>query len=468
MTKRAIWWIRRDFRFEDNPALVAAAQAGEVIPLFIRDPGVDALGAAAKWRLGQGLSHLAKAISAQGGTLLLRSGPALTVLRDVIAEQNASGLHYGRLYDPDSIARDTVVKSTLRQDGFEVQSHPGHLLFEPPAVSTKTGGHYRVFTPYWRAVKDLPMRTCLAPPKVRWRAVAQSETLATWGLGAAMHRGAVVLAHYAQVGAQAARDMLGQMIAGKLVHYEKGRDFPSQDVTSGLSEPLTYGEISPLIIWRALEPFWQHGTPGAEKFLKELVWREFAAHLYFHEPHLSTRCHRAEWDDFPWQNDPDHPDLIAWQRGMTGVPLVDAGMRELYVTGRMHNRIRMVAASYLTKHLLMDWRHGLAWFADTLTDWDPASNALGWQWVAGCGPDAAPYFRVFNPQGQAEKFDGSGAYVNRWIAEGRGAPNAGALRYFEAVPKRWRLDPSQAYPAPRASLAEGRQRALSAYESFKM
>jgi deoxyribodipyrimidine photo-lyase len=254
---------------------------------------------------------------------------------------------------------------------------------------------------------------------------------------------------------------------GRSRNYRTARDFPGRAATSRLSENLTLGEIGPRRVWwrvqRLLEQ--ERGHRGAEHFLKELAWRDFAHHLIFHTPEIATGNWRAEWDAFPWRD--DNEDAERWRRGLTGEPLVDAGMREMYVTGTMHNRARMIVASYLTKHLMTHWRVGLAWFEACLIDWDPASNALGWQWVAGSGPDAAPYFRVFNPATQAEKFDPDESYRRRFVAELTDAPGEDARAWFDAVPRSWKLDPEAAYPEPMIDLKAGRQRALDAYERHR-
>ncbi|MFU8779122.1 MAG: cryptochrome/photolyase family protein, partial [Roseovarius sp.] len=252
---------------------------------------------------------------------------------------------------------------------------------------------------------------------------------------------------------------------GAIADYKEARNFPAVDATSNLSENLTYGEISPRQCWHAGQRALQVGANGAEHWLKELVWREFAYHLMFHTPHILSGNWRTDWDAFPWSDDAEHPEVMAWKQGRTGEPFVDAAMREMYVTGKMHNRARMIVASYLTKHLMTDWKIGLNWFADCLTDWDPASNAMGWQWAAGCGPDAAPYFRVFNPETQLDKFDPQGSYTRRWIAEGQRTPPDTALDYFKAIPRHWGLGPAMAYPGRIVDLARGRQRALEAYEA---
>lgn len=466
MTDRPlILWFRRDLRLSDHPMLARAAASGRpLIPLFICDAQVEALGAAAQWRLGLGLAHFSGVLAGIGSRLVLRRGDALAVLEAVIAETGASGVLWQRMYDPVSVARDTAVKAALRGKGVQAESFPGALLIEPWQVATGQGGYYKVYTPFWRAVSGrgfpapVPAVTALRPPAV-WPA---SDRLGDWQLGAAMRRGAAVCLPYQRVGEAKALARLDEFIDVAVGRYGQARDFPGQvGATSGLSENLAWGEIGPRTIWAAGQRALQMAAAGAEQFCKELVWREFAYHLMHHSPQILTQSWREGWQDFPWRG--DNSDAEIWRRGLTGEPFVDAAMRELYVTGRMHNRARMIVGSYLTKHLLTDWRVGQAWFADTLTDWDEAANAMGWQWVAGCGPDAAPYFRVFNPAGQAEKFDADGAYRKRWIAELSARPGPHALAYFKAVPRAWRLDPKAAYPAPLIELAAGRERALAAY-----
>jgi deoxyribodipyrimidine photo-lyase len=290
-----------------------------------------------------------------------------------------------------------------------------------------------------------------------------SDRLEDWGLEAAMDRGADVVRPHLTVGEAAAQGRLGAFMAHRVADYDTDRDLPGVDGTSGLGENLTLGEISARTCWHAGLEAMRQGKEGAETFLTELVWREFAHHLAWHTPHITDGNWKPEWDAFPWNADADHPDVIAWQRGRTGIRFVDAAMREMYVTGSMHNRGRMIVGSYLCKHLMSHWRIGQAWFADCLRDWDPASNAMGWQWVAGSGADAAPYFRVFNPVTQLDRFDRNRAYVDRWIAEGKRNPDPMALAYFDAVPRQWALDPGASYPDPVVGPAEGRQRALDAY-----
>ena len=462
-------WFRQDLRLSDHPALSAAVRSGRpIIPVFIRDSLVDGLGAAPKWRLGLGLAALAQNLERKDSKLVLRSGPALDVLKALITETGAREVYWSRAYDPDAIARDTDIKSALTELGLTAKSFAGHLLFEPWTVATKTGAPFRVFTPMWRAVaqRDVPSpdpapERLAAPP--HWPA---SEHLGDWGLGHAMRRGAGIVGQYVQAGETAAEARLDAFME-RLDAYPAQRDALADDGTSHLSEYLALGEIGPRTVWHRVKGAALIGSTGADAFLRQLVWREFAYHLMYHTPHLLTRNWRQEWDGFPWNEDIETPEVRAWMTARTGIPVVDAGLREMYVTGRMHNRARMIVASYLTKHLMTHWKIGMDWFADCLVDWDAASNAMGWQWVAGSGPDAAPFFRIFNPQTQAEKFDPAGAYVRRWVAEGQRDPPETALAYFEAIPKSWSLSPNDAYPRPVVDLKVGRERALAAYEGRK-
>ncbi|MET4127068.1 deoxyribodipyrimidine photo-lyase [Roseovarius sp. MBR-6] len=459
-------WLRRDLRLGDHPALLAAcAGGGPVVPVFIHDESVSALGAAAKWRLGLSLASLARELEARGSRLILRRGAARDVLLALAEELDAAAVHWSRLYDPETIARDSAIKTALKARGIEAQSHNSHLLFEPWTVETGTGGFYRVYSPMWRAVKDRDVPGPMAAPSriPAPDAWPLSERLDDWQMGAAMRRGAAVCLPHQCVGEAAAQDRLAEFVGGAIGPYKDARNNPGISGTSGLSENLTYGEISPRTCWHAGLRALHEGAQGAEHWLKELVWREFAYHLMYHTPEILARNWRREWDAFAWTQG-RAGDVLRWKQGRTGVPFVDAAMREMYVTGKMHNRARMNVASYLTKHMMVHWTVGRDWFAQCLTDWDPASNAMGWQWVAGCGPDAAPYFRIFNPETQLAKFDPDGAYARAWIAEGQMRPSQTALSYFDAIPESWGLRPEDAYPAPLVGLAEGRKRALEAYE----
>lgn len=463
-------WFRRDLRLGDHPALVAACDSGRpIIPVFIHDEVVETHGAAPKWRLGLGVAKFAETLSQKGSKLILRRGKALDVLRDLIRETGAGTVYWSRLYDPASKARDTGVKAALKEDGIEAKSFDGHLLFEPWTVETKTGDFYKVYTPMWKSVKDRDVPGDLAAPSriATPESWPKSDKLEDWRMDAAMERGAKIVLPYTNVGEAAASARLGNFIAHWVGGYARNRDLPSVKGTSGLSENLTYGEISPRRCWHAGMRALHEGKGDAEVFLKELVWREFAYHLVYHTPKITSENWKGDWDGFPWNEDERLAEVKAWKRGRTGIDFVDAAMREMYVTGTMHNRGRMIVASYLTKHLLCHWKIGMHWFEDCLIDWDPASNAMGWQWSAGSGPDATPYFRVFNPVTQLDKFDRNRDYVSSWIAEGHSNPSETALSYFEAIPKSWGMSPTDPRPDPIVTPEEGRTRALEAYGGWK-
>ena len=463
----ALVWFRRDLRLSDHPALRAALDTGgPVIPVFVLDPETEAIGAAAKWRLGLSLADFDNRLRHLGSRLILRRGDAPQVLATLAGETGAAEVHWSRLYAPETVARDRAVKTRLRDAGLTAKSHPGFLLHEPWAIETKAGDPFKVFTPFWKTIgplgapEPLPAPRRLPAPDT-WPA---SERLDDWDLAAGMDRGAAVVARHVCVGETAARARLDAFLDGPVGRYRRDRDRPDLEATSRLSENLTYGEISPRTIWHATTRARENGAKATDAFLRQLAWREFAWHLHWHAPDFATRNWRREWDGFPWRN--DNAQAERWRRGLTGEPMVDAGMREMFVTGTMHNRVRMLVASYLTKHLLTDWRVGRAWFEQCLIDWDPASNALGWQWTAGSGPDAAPFFRIFNPALQAERFDPDGAYRRRFLP-GEGTPHPDAAAYFDAVPRSWRLDPDAPRPGPLVDLASGRREALAAYEDFR-
>lgn len=463
-----ILWFRRDLRLADNPMLDAAARTGRpLIPVFVHDDVVANAPVAPRWRWGLGVERFARALAEAGSRLTLRSGAAEDVLPALAQETGAQDVWWTRLYDRDARERDEEAADALNAAGIGTRDWHGHLLHEPWTIETKTGGPYRVYSPMWRAVKDRAVDApAPAPRSLRgtneWPA---SEDVSDWDMGVAMDRGAEVVAGHLTVGETAARGRLDRFLAERVERYDRMRDVPGTDGTSGLSENLTYGEIGPRTVWHAALAGREVGelNDGETTFLKEIVWREFAYHLLHHWPDLPERSWRREWVRFPWRG--DNEEAEAWRRGRTGMRFVDAAMREMHVTGTMHNRGRMIVASYLTKHLMTDWRIGHDFFADHLIDWDVANNALGWQWAAGCGPDASPYFRVFNPEGQLEKFDPDGDYAAKWIAEGQDHPPETARAFFEAVPRRWGLSSGDAYPAPIVGAAEGRQRALDAYEA---
>ena len=447
MPHPSIVWFRDDLRLADNPALRAAIERDEpIIGLYVLDEesdGIRPLGGAARWWLHQSLASLGERLRDKGGQLILRRGPAARVVADTVSDAGATAVFWNRRYGGVEREVDAHLKASLREDGVEVASFAASLLFEPWTVQTGSGTPYSVFTPFWRACRALPPPRAPLPepreingPKAR----AASDDLENWQLLPTKPDWAGGLRETWEPGEPAARARLREFLRDDLADYDKARDEPAAGVTSGLSPRLRWGELSPYTVWhQAIE---SGGEAG--RFLSELGWREFAAHTLFSHPDLATKNLRREFDAFPWPHlDPMH--LEAWQQGRTGYPLVDAGMRELWHTGVMHNRIRMVTASFLIKNLLIDWRLGEQWFWDTLVDADGASNAFNWQWVAGSGADAAPYFRIFNPELQATKFDPHGQYIARWAPE-------------------YRVDSSDEPAEPIVDLAESRKTALGAYE----
>ncbi len=469
MAKPTILWIRKEFRLADNPALTEAlAHGGPVIVVFILDSVTHGTGgAAAQWRLGQAIAAFAQVLENKGQRLILRRGESLTTLRTLIAETGAKRVVWGRHYDKASRERDTRIKTALREDGIEAKSVCTHLLFEPWSIQTKTGGPYRVYSPFKRACferedrigEPLPAPTNLAAPD-DW---PNSESLNDWALGTAMNRGGAIVGQYANIGEGAALERLEGFVP-IASDYNEGRDALGYTGTSRLSENYAWGEISARTAWHRIRAsIMRSAKPdkGFVVYLQELLWREFAYHLLFHYPDLATDNWREEWNAFPWRADND--DAERWRRGETGIPGVDAAMRELYATGYMHNRMRMLTASFLTKHLMTDWRVGEAWFRECLTDYDPASNAMGWQWVAGSGPDATPFFRIFNPETQIGKFDKQGRYISRWLD----ADSVDAQNFFAAIPRSWGMTAADTRPEPLISLKQGRERALAAYKDMR-
>ena len=431
MNGPTIVWFRHDLRLDDNPALVAAAARGAVVPVFIWAPDEEqpwAPGAASRWWLHHSLEKLAAALAKAGAPLVIRSGGSLEVLRAVAKECGASGVVWNRRYEPAVVTRDTQIKKALAADGLAVESFNGSLLFEPMHVATKEGRPYQVFTPFWRALlaKDEPAEPVAAPRRLRAaEASPRTESLAALRLLPPIAWDGTMTKTWAP-GAAGGEQRLERFLDAALAGYATDRDRPDREGTSSLSPHLHFGEISPRRVWHAVRAA-VGGTPaakitrgGAEAYLRELGWREFANHLLFHFPHTSDAPLRADYAKFPWANDP--VGLRAWQRGRTGYPIVDAGMRQLWATGWMHNRVRMIVASFLVKDLRVSWLEGARWFWDTLVDADLAANTLGWQWAAGCGADAAPYFRIFNPTSQGEKFDPDGSYANRWAGLGPDYP----------------------------------------------
>ncbi|MBC7280786.1 deoxyribodipyrimidine photo-lyase [Hoeflea sp.] len=472
----AIVWFRNDLRVSDNAALMAAAAHSAVVPVFIRETGSPArpLGAARTWWLHHSLERLAEKLESLGAPLLLLSGDPARIIPDLVKVTGAAAVYWNRRYDPSHKEADAALKAELQAGGLLAESFAGQLLHEPMRLKTGGGTYYKVYSPFWRAMEPgiesrppLPAPESLPPRPTG--ADIQSETLASWDLLPVKPDWSGGLRDAWTPGEDGAQARLTDFLENRMRGYADRRDIPGVNATSGLSPHLASGEITPGQIIDAL------GTADSDasssdrsKFRKEVGWREFSWHLLANQPGLAEHNHNSRFDAFPWIS--DRKALYAWQKGLTGYPIVDAGMRELWRTGWMHNRVRMVAASFLTKHLMIDWREGEAWFWDTLVDADPASNAASWQWVAGSGADAAPYFRIFNPVLQGEKFDPDGDYVRRNLPELGKMPARYIHKPWEApdrVLETAGVRLGETYPKPIVDHQAARQRALAAYQQIK-
>lgn len=473
-----IVWFRQDLRLQDNPALAAAVRRGPVVPVFVLDDAGEGewpLGGASRWWLHHSLAALDASLRERGSRLVLARGDSGTVLRELVRQCGADAVYWNRRYEPAAIARDAALKAEFAAAGLEAKSFSASLLFEPHTVQNKAGAPFQVFTPFWRhcltLAVDAPVRltakTLVAPE--RWPASLRREELellpqTNWADG---------FAREWEPGEAGAQKGLKRFLSRAIDAYAEERNRPDRAGTSALSPHLRFGEIGPRQIWSAVQARGRESgvfppSRGAQVFLTEIGWREFAYHLLYHFPETPAAPLRKEFAAFPWRN--DAAQRRAWQRGRTGYPIVDAGMRQLWATGWMHNRVRMIVASFLVKHLRQSWREGARWFWDTLVDADLASNTLGWQWSAGCGADAAPYFRIFNPVLQGGKFDPEGAYVRRWVPELARLPTEFVHRPWEAPPRELsaagvRLGTD--YPAPMVDHAEARAGALGALDEIK-
>jgi deoxyribodipyrimidine photo-lyase len=436
-------WLRDDLRLADNPALNAAVSTGDRIAvLYVLDdesPEIRPIGAASRWWLHQSLHQLQQDLAALGGSLILRRGATRDVLPAVVAEVGATSVHWNRRYG-SARAIDTELKVSLP----DAHSYTGSLLHDPWSVTTGAGTPFKVFTPFWKSILagPEPRQPLVAPASIAG-VEAASDSLESWNLLPDRTWASEFPDQWAP-GEAGAHERLDRFLTTGLALYHR-RDEPGIESTSGLSPHFRFGEISPYQVWHAVESVVTPETrANASRFLSEVGWREFSYHQLFHNTDIHRRNLRAEFDEFPWEK-PNAAHLSAWKKGTTGVELVDAGMRELWKIGTMHNRVRMVTASFLIKNLGIDWRIGEAWFWNTLVDADEASNPASWQWVAGSGYDAAPYFRVFNPELQAAKFDPDSVYRARWIEE-----------YNTPL-----------YPEPIVSLSETRARALADYSTMR-
>ncbi len=465
----AIVWFRNDLRLADNPALNAALADG-FTPLCVyvhapEEEGEWAPGAASETWRHHSLAALDADLRTRGSRLLIRRGPTRQAMLLLVAEADAQAVFWNRKYEPATQPRDAALKRELKEQGLQVESFSGALLFEPWSLATQQGGPYKVFTPFWRnaltqlrlpALQAAPETLPAIAPKIVSDSLDSLQLLPTleWDEG---------FWEKWRPGEAGAQEALEVFIDGALRGYRSDRDRPDRIGTSLMSPHLHFGEVAPWRIVAELEKTRNAGNAAdMEAYIRELGWREFAYHLLHHFPETTTRNLNPRFEHFEWAKQ-DARALHAWQRGRTGVPIVDAGLRELWATGYMHNRVRMIVGSWLTKHMRQHWLHGARWFWDTLVDADLANNTLGWQWVAGTGADASPYFRVFNPVTQSQKFDPDAAYITRWVPELAALPVAARFAPWMHADLARRLAP--AYPrAPMVDLAAGRDAALAAYK----
>lgn len=469
----ALVWLRRDLRLRDHRALSAAIATGlPLTVLYIHESDSTqkewSVGAASRVWLRRSLKALDHDLRQRGGRLLLRAGPAASVLQRLVKALQVSHVFWHRLYEPDAVKRDSAIKAQLRELGVHVESFAGYMLNEPWQVKTGAGETYRVFTPYWRnALGQLTPQPVLAAPgqitnaktiagklpktlRLRQFALAARPVKRKWDQSFWQHF---------SPGEHGAQELLDCFVEGALAHYRVSRDRPDQIGTSRLAAHLHFGELS---VNQILTALWKHKTAvnaeHVDGYIRELGWRDFSLQLLFHYPHITSEPLNPRFSSFRWaaENAQSRKYLQAWQQGQTGIPIIDAGMRELWQTGWMHNRVRMIVASFLTKNLLLHWLHGARWFWDTLLDADLANNTQGWQWSAGCGADAAPYFRIFNPVTQGEKFDPQGDYVRRYVPQ---------LAHLSAnvIHQPWKIGGVKGYPAPIVDLKATREAALAAY-----
>lgn len=464
-------WFRLDLRLAGHPALTAAVATGcPVVPVFLWAPeedGGERPGAASRWWLHQSLLKLDESLRARGSRLIVRRGPIAETLAALAAETNARRIFSNRVYEPAALAREKALDAKLRERSISVERFNGSLLFEPGSMRTTTGGPFQVFTPFWRALWNArgELRKPVSTPPPRFSAPAEwprSLAVADLELEPKIDWAAGIRAAW-MPSEDGARSRLRLFAKNAVRDYSDERDRTDHDGTSRLSPHLHFGEVSPVQVWHAVADL-----PGAENYLRQLAWREFSYHLLDEHPKTVSKPFNAQFRDFPWRSNVRR--LKAWQRGRTGYPMVDAGMRQLWATGWLHNRARMIVASFLVKHLLIPWQEGAAWFLDTLVDADLANNTMGWQWVAGCGVDAAPYFRIFNPVVQGEKFDPDGKYVRRWVPELRDLPSEWIHQPWAAPPlvlEAANVKLGETYPRPLVDHAEARAAALAAYEEMK-
>lgn len=463
-----ILWFRQDLRLSDNPALIEAAQNGAVLPIYILDDENAAaykMGGASRWWLHHSLHDLNLSL---GGNLRFYYGDAHEIITDLVKSHDIKGVYWNRCYEPWRISRDKKIKNTLGDMGVECHSFKASLLWEPWEIKKSDGTPYKVFTPFYRkgCLSAPPPRAPLPAPNdisfadtsIQGMSLTDLKLLPTIGWDAQ-------LAPHWNIGEIGAQKRLYEFLDNGMTGYKEGRNFPAQTNVSRLSPHLHFGEISPYQAWHSAIEYGH--TNDSDTFMSELGWREFSHSLLYHFPELPHKNWQSKFDSFPWEK--NDAALLAWQRGQTGIPIIDAGMRELWQTGYMHNRVRMIVGSFLVKNLLLHWGNGERWFWDTLLDADLANNSASWQWVAGCGADAAPYFRIFNPVTQGQKFDVDGRYTRHYVPELAHMPDKYLFNPWEApkeVLSGAKVLLGKTYPHPIIDLKASRERALAAFKTL--
>ncbi len=467
--KIAIHWFRQDLRILDNPALVNATQLQNVLPIYILDDvhaGSYAIGSASRWWLHYSLNSLAQSL---GGKLSVYQGNPIEILKDLITRFEIGRVCWNRCYESWQRMRDLEIEEYIEATGIEVQTFNGSLLWEPGTITNKEGLNYKVFTPYYErgCLSAKSPRKPLSSPKSTNYLFDEAHSISIDTLQLRSKIGwDSKFEPYWQIGEEGAHQCFQKFIDNGLVNYKIGRDFPAESYVSKLSPHLHFGEISPHQLWHSVRTIGDNEQ--IDHFCRELAWRDFSYYQLFYNPELPRKNVKVQFDQFPWVKNEAY--LRAWQSGQTGIPIVDAGMRELWQTGYMHNRVRMIVGSFLVKNLLMHWHHGERWFWDTLVDADLASNSANWQWVAGCGADAAPYFRIFNPVLQGQKFDPDGSYVRKWVPELIQLPNKYLFNPWTAPELTLTsvgITLGETYPKPIVDLKQSRDAALDAFQEIK-
>jgi deoxyribodipyrimidine photo-lyase len=463
-----IHWFRQDLRLADNPALTAAARAGSVLPVYILDDDNaddDAMGEASRYWLHHSLRSINNALD---GRLQVFQDNPLKILQQLCAEHRIKAVYWNRCYEPWQMQRDANIKKVLSEQNISVKSCNGSLLWEPWQISKRDGTPYKVFTPFYRRGclnADAPRAVLPEPDKISLASISNNTDITSLGLLPSLDWADSFTGHW-EIGEQQAHNRFNQFLNDSLDNYKRGRDEPASDSVSRMSPHLHFGEVSPNQLWYAVRS--TADSANTDHFCSELAWREFSYQLLYHNPNLPRENLQKKFDHFPWQQNESH--LQAWQQGQTGIPMVDAGMRELWQTGYMHNRVRMIVGSFLVKNLRLNWQEGERWFWNTLLDADLASNSASWQWIAGCGADAAPYFRIFNPVTQGKKFDSKGEYIRRFIPELSKLPDKYLFAPWLApaeVLKQAGVELNATYPNPIVDLKLSREAALHAFSTLK-